>query len=239
MSHVPQLERDLLAAARRRSRRKVLTRGRWSGALALTGIAVAVGGAGAATGLLDVGDQVATPRERQGDGLRYTSARTIVATGRTPLAGRWEMSVTQSDQGPCEGLRLLDGPTGGGLGEGCGSTSTFTAGSTSNGFPIDRPELANRWMLVHGRTAEAAEAVELAAPGGVRIRAKTHDGPPYVDGNFYLLEAPGGLRNATVTELGSNGQPLTTVPGLSVPGTVDFDRGGKRSPGRGVRPPAG
>jgi len=72
MTHVPQLERDLRDAARRRSRRaRLVPRRRRTAAPALVGATlVAAGGAGAATEVLDVGRQEATPRERQADGLR-------------------------------------------------------------------------------------------------------------------------------------------------------------------------
>lgn len=210
MTHVPQLERDLRDAARRRSRRaRLVPRRRRTAAPALVGATlVAAGGAGAATEVLDVGRQEATPRERQADGLRYTAPRTLVAAVRTPLAGRWEMLVTDSDVGPCLGLRLLDDPSGPGLGEGCGSAGAFTVAHISNGFPVDRPELANRWKLVFGRAPERAARVELRARGGFRRSVATHEGPAAIAGDFYLLEVPGTIRRATVRAFAADGRPL-------------------------------
>jgi len=216
MTLVPQLERDLrIAAQRRRWGPRVLPRGRRAAALGVVAAAIATGGAGAATGLVKIGRQEPTPKERQADGLLYAAPRTLVAAGRAPTAGRWEMTVTTSDVGPCLGLRLLDEPPGGGgLGEGCGNDATFTVGSTSNGFPVDRPELANRWKLVYGRAPEEAVRVELSAANGLRQSVATHDGPPEIYGDFYLLEAPGKIKDATVRAFDADGRPLG--PGLDV-----------------------
>lgn len=214
MSRIPELEAQLVAAARRRTRRPRVARGTRAVGVAFAGAAVLATAAAAATGLLPIGTQVPTPQERQGDGLLYTEPRTIVATGTAPEAGRWEMSITDSDVGPCLGFRRLDDPVGGALGEGCGNTSTFTVASSSNGFPMNQPEKANRWKLVFGNAPERAEIVRVTAAGGFQRSAKTYEGPAGYDGDFYLLELPGKLKRARVTAVGKDGNPLG--PGLDV-----------------------
>lgn len=209
MTRIPDLEEQLVVAARRRARRRPWPRGTRSVALAFAGAALlATGAVAAGTDLFrDIGSTSPTPRDRQVDGLRYTADRTIVATGTAPVLGPWEMSITDSDAGPCLGLQLLNQP-GNGIGEGCGGEiGDFNVGSTGNA----------QEKLIHGRAPERAAQVRITAANGFERTVDTFDGPPAVNGNFFAIAVPGDkLRNARLTWLTSNGdspQRSQRVPG--------------------------
>lgn len=188
--------------------------------LALISALVAAAIAGAATGLLSVGSVIPLSDKPQSDGLLYTSDRTIVATGTTPVAGRWRMSVADSDQGFCFGIELLDllhpGATGPDLSQGCGGANTgLQAASVGGG--TDLPDTT----LVHGPAPEEAAAVRVTAPGGFSQTAKTHEGPTDIRGDFYVIEIPRkGLHDVLVTWLDEDGR--APGPGISVPGTTTY-----------------
>jgi hypothetical protein len=189
-------------------------------ALATVAIALFVAAtAGAATGLLPVGSVIPLSKEPQGDGLTYTSDRTIVATGTSDIAGRWRLSLAQSDQGLCVAIELLDEPFARAgnatLAEGCGGASrSFDAASLGGGTAL--PNVT----LVYGPAPEEAKAVRVTAEAFSRT-AKTHDGPADVPGNFYIIETPRKrIRNALVTWLDAEGREHQ--PGIYVPSTIDY-----------------
>ncbi len=196
-----------------------------SGGRKALAVAVAVGllaaaVAGAASGLLPVGEVIPLSKEPQSDGLRYTSDRTVVATGATPVAGRWRMTVADSDHGFCFGIELLDqvppGARGPDLSEGCGGVSrSFDAASVGGGS--DLPDTT----LVYGPVPEEAATVRVTAPGGFSRIAETHDGPGEIPGDFYVVEIPRkGLRNALVNWLDEQGR--RHGPGIFVPSTITY-----------------
>jgi hypothetical protein len=205
--------------ARARTRRRPLFRERRV-ALATAAIGLFIAAtAGAATGLLPVGSVIPLSKEPQGDGLTYTSDRTIVATGASDIAGRWRLSLAQSNQGFCVAIELLDDPLARAgnatLAEGCGGGSrSFDAASLGGGAAL--PDTT----LVYGPSPEEAKAVRVTA-GGFSRTAKTHEGPADVPGNFYVVEIPRkGLRNAVVTWLDAEGHEHQ--PGIFVPSTIDY-----------------
>ena len=208
MTRIPDLEEQLVAAAGRRAHSRSWARGTRTVALAFAAAALlATGAVAAGTDLFrQIGTTTPTPRERQNDGLRYTADRTIVATGTAPVLGPWEMSITESDAGPCLGLQLLDEP-GDGIGEGCGQMGEFNVGSTGNAEE----------KLIHGRAPERAAQVRITAVDGFQRTIDTFDGLPAVDGKFFAIPVPGDkLRGARITWLTSAGQsPQTSqrVPG--------------------------
>jgi hypothetical protein len=168
---------------------------------------LATGAVAAGTDLFRaIGTTTPTPRERQSDGLRYTADRTIVATGTAPVLGPWEMSITDSDAGPCLGLQLLNQP-GDGIGEGCGPMGDFYVGSSGNA----------KEKLIHGRAPERAARVRITAADGFQRTVDTFDGPPSVDGNFFAIPVPGDkLRDARITWLtgaGDSPRAPQRVPG--------------------------
>ena len=208
---------QVLSRARSRKRR---TRRRTAVAVLAAGLLLAAAAA-SATGVLPVGSVIPLSNEPQGDGLTYTSDRTIVAAGKTPTAGRWRMSVANSDRGFCFGIELVDhvlpGARGPDLSEGCGGTSRdFDAGSVGGG--TDLPNTT----LVHGPAPEEATAVRVTAPGFSRT-VKTHDGPDDVRGDFYAIEIPRkGIRNALVNWLDQHGR--VPLPGIYVPSTIVYKK---------------
>jgi hypothetical protein len=194
--------------------------------LAILAAALAAAVAGAATGVLPIGTEIPLSREPQGDGLTYTSDRTIVARGQTPHFGPWQMSVATSDLGSCYGIEVdhgLPGVRGPVLSEGCGSNATFDAAGLSGGDGPGRFE-----TLVYGPAPERAAGVLLTADRGVRVTAPTHDGPAGRDGDFYVLAAPPKLRNARITWTDKQGRP--SRPAIYVPGSIDYSR--TRPPGQ-------
>lgn len=89
-----------------RKRRRVRTR---FAVAAVAGLIVAVPASAAVTGIWP---------QREPDGLVRTAGRTVVASGEDERWGRWEAFISDSAEGDCFGLRLLDPP--GGESEGCG-----------------------------------------------------------------------------------------------------------------------
>lgn len=194
MTVIPQLERDLVDAARRmNSRRRLLPRGRRATVAVVFAALVVVGGAGAATGVLSVGSVF------RGEGFRPDSKRTVtetvVARGEIPISGPWRMTVFKTRQGvPCLKLQLLDPPSAvrrrsSGY---CGSYSGFSE------FGHGRKAVARRRgeVLLFGRAPAKARRVMLTAKGGKRIAAPTRSGPPKVPGRFWVLAAPPHLKRA-------------------------------------------
>jgi hypothetical protein len=205
-------------ARARGGRRRRFREHRLVAAALFAGLIVAAGTA-AATGLLPVGSVIPLSKNPQGDGLTYVSDRTVVATGRTETAGRWRMSVANSNLGSCFAIELVDqvapGSRGPMLAEGCGGAGgTFDAASLGGGTLL--PDAT----LVYGPAPEGATAVRVTAEGFSRT-TRTHEGPADIPGDFYAVEIPRkGLRNALVKWLDTEGH--THEPGIYVPSTIDY-----------------
>jgi hypothetical protein len=139
----------------------------------------------------------------------------VVATGRAPVSGPWQMTVFETAPAgsgsskaqvrgvPCLKLELLEpaehGPGASGY---CGYIPAFEAFSYGR-----KPDAAERGeVLLFGRAPEAASAVELTADGGVRIAAEAQEGPAHVAGDFWLIAAPPGLRNARLSWIDEAGR---------------------------------
>jgi hypothetical protein len=203
-------EFDRLAAGEGQKRRGG---GRWRVAvLALAGALLATAGAGAATGVLDVGTVFRGEGFDGGGAGAAATDETVVATGTTPVAGRWQLTVFESKETrvggevvepaglTCLKLRLPD-PQGQRFGGGgfCGDTSQFTATFLASPDPAARGQ-----VLIFGWAPEEAAAVQLSAAGVPAIRAVLQ-GPPDVPGDFFLIAAPPGLKNARVDWLRTDG----------------------------------
>ena len=187
-------------------------------ALVLAACLAAVGAAGAATGLLDIGSRLPALPRVAGDGEpRYSSGRVVVATGELPDAGRWQMSVTGSDQGRCLAFERPDSSHDSAPQEVCGLPS-FDA--ISHGGGSELPDTT----VVFGPAPERASAIRVSAPSGFHLTAPTHDGLDGVDGDFYVLEIPRrGLVNARVSWLDEDSRPYGS--GLVIPSTVRYGPG--------------
>ena len=153
---------------------------------------------------------------------KYSSQRTVVATGESP-GGKWRLTVTESDQGKCIGLWLLDTPAGRDGTDICGGPASFDAASVGGGDALPNT------TLVFGPAPEEAAKVRVTAPGGFNRTVPTYDGPSDIEGNSYLIEIPRkGLRNALVNWLDENGR--APLPGLLIPSTVVYGKGPEGSP---------
>jgi hypothetical protein len=204
---IPELQRELVAAATRQARRRTRVPARATLMAIAAGLVVA-GAAGAATGVLPltgIGTRVPTPREEQSDDLRYTSDRVVAATGMTRHAGKWRLMVAHSDQGPCLGLQAqgLNGPRSewvpveqSPIAESCGPrTSDFSAATWRN---PDEP-------LAFGRAPEAASAVRVKAAGFERT-APLQEGPNTLPGDFYLVALPARVERVEVSWVDADGR---------------------------------
>jgi hypothetical protein len=214
---------DRLAERESRNRRGWhAARRRPAAALAFVGGLLAAAGAGAATGVLPVGSVFRGEGfdHRQGatDKTMTGADETIVATGTAPVAGRWQLTVFKSSETKtaegevlepagltCLKLRLLD-PQGQRFGGGgfCGDTSEFTATFRTS---VDATQPGE--VLVFGWAPEQATAVELTADRGQTLKANLH-GPANVSGDYFLIAAPPGLKNARMSWIGPDGD---TRPG--------------------------
>ncbi|HWH45602.1 MAG TPA: hypothetical protein VNT32_12805 [Thermoleophilaceae bacterium] len=132
-----------------------------------------------------------------GDGLTHTSGRGVVATGTSREFGRWELVVSQSDKGRCEGVRLLDDgrsePT---VYEGCGLPPGFSLASLAGA----------RATFVHGRVPPDAEEVSISMPGEATQTARTRRAP---DGSRFIgVDIPAGARGVSVEAFDAGGRSL-------------------------------
>jgi hypothetical protein len=181
--------------------------------LALVATLVGAAVAGAATGILPVGAELPVVSVK-GDGEpRYASERVVVATGKTAIAGRWQASVTESDQGLCISLELVDAYPG---------TRSESCGSTPDGFDVASFGGGSRLpdtTIVYGHTPEDAATVRATSAAGLHESAGTHDGPPDLPGNVYVLEIPRTARNVQASWIDEDGQAAS--PDINVPSTID------------------
>jgi hypothetical protein len=217
------LELELRAAANRRPRRPVSV-GQGLGAVAaaaLVAAAVAVvfavsDGGGGDSAQLTSGpklDPVGTVIPK-GEGRPPRSQRSVVvATGRTRVAGPWQLEIQPSERLVYKGevlqpaglrcitLWLVDppatksprgihGPTGSGY---CGPqprTPGFTRGQvsvdTGQVIPGTR-RLEVEQVLIYGRAPERAAYVSLSVPNTPTMRAPVFDGPKNMRGDYYVV----------------------------------------------------
>lgn len=182
--------------------------------LGLMAAILVTAGAGAATGVLPIGTELPTESISGKGEPRYTSKRTVVATGETPVAGRWQATIAQSNYGLCFGLELIDIEPGA-LSEGCGGASeTFDAASLGGGSSM--PDTT----LVYGPAPENAVAVRATGEGGFTQSAQTQEGPENFQGDFYVMEIPRNVRDVEIAWLDSDGR--TQGPGIFVPSTIRY-----------------
>jgi hypothetical protein len=196
-------------------RRRLLPRGRRATTAILIGVLLlAAAAAGAATGILPVGSVF------RGEGFQEGSTEvdeTVVATGTAPVSGAWQMTVFETEPAGAgslktqvRGVRCLkvellesaDDRPGAAASGYCGHIPAFEAFSYGR-----KPDAQERGeVLLFGRAPENAGVVELTADGGVRITTETQEGPANVAGDFWLIAAPPGLRNARLTWIDQDGR---------------------------------
>lgn len=199
--------------------RGILARQSRAGILALTAGLVAVGAAGAATGVLPVGSVIPSGQDPN---LRHdgpSPEQTVAAIGRTPVGGAWRMTTYKSeglvdDRGevtepagmPCVLMTLLTPPA-----------ETFERSSVLCRAPgkadfnkLSLVVIDESWkpaeLVLYGFAPKDAAAVELTADGGETIRARTYEGRADAPGNLWVVAAPPALRNAQVSWIDRDGQ---------------------------------
>jgi hypothetical protein len=205
--------------------------GRGTGALALMGgLVVAVAGAGAATGLLSVGDVVPGGGKPGPPAYGMAVGETIVATGTSPVAGPWRLGAYASEgmqfegevleaQGtPCLRLVLSAPPAGTPLAATalCGGSGEKTSFAGSS-LPVTANSGESE-ALLFGTAPETSESVVFTGDGA-RISAPTTEGPAGAPGDVWVIPVPPGIRHARVTWYGTD----DTVPGgtLEIPDVGD------------------
>lgn len=156
-------------------------------------------------------------QEPQSDGLTYRSDRTVVATGSTAAAGKWRMSVAESDRGFCFGIELLDqtppGARGPDVAEGCGGASpSFDAASVGGGTAL--PDTT----LVYGPVPEAATAVRVNAPGQLAGRRRPGTRPRNIRAEHGRLQLQARHGRAALTNQHDGNSAGGAVRNLPVPG---------------------
>jgi hypothetical protein len=186
------------AVARVRPRADRMPVARRTVVLALLGAAILAAGAGAATGLLQIGS-VFEDQGFTGAAHREVVKETLLAKGTTPGAGRWRISTFETRRGVrCLKLSLPDsrahsvpGPRSSGY---CGAVAGFSA------FTHGRSAAAAKHgrLLLFGRAPGGAREVELTADGGQTITARTQSGAHDISGSHWFLPAPPRLDHPTL-----------------------------------------
>jgi hypothetical protein len=237
------LELELRAAAERRPRRQV-TVGQALGGLAaaaLVAVAVAVVAAVSGGGGGDSAQVTSGPKLEavgtvipKGEGTPPRTSRSlVVATGRTPGIGAWQMETSRStairgESGEvyqpaglrCVSLFLVGGPPKYLFGSGqCGEfprTPGFSrlqlAGLVLHTRSRPQARRRNRRLprgpvLVYGRVPERATKVVVTDPNGLRLETKPHEAPKGARGDFYALAVPQHHPGARVNWLDASGRP--------------------------------
>jgi hypothetical protein len=159
------------------------------------------------------------------------AAATAVAAGTAPVAGPWRMFVSESHRGvaqggdvyepeglPCIDIRLLHAPLGGSLGGGaCGEIRESPGFFRAQQSVPSRPGGPVKEILLYGRAPARADAVKVSTGGGVRVAARTREGPGGVPGRFWLIAAPprlieGGRVYWVDRDTGKRGPGLDVLP---------------------------
>jgi len=143
--------------------------------------AVGLGAALVAFGIAAIGAPIVLGQDSvsAGDGQGPATTRAVVASGSSQRFGRWEIVSSQTAAGdPCVGVRLLDGPGGGGrsLAEACGPTVANQVGS------IVAPP-GGQGTLFFGRVDDRATTAHISHRGSEMLSVMVRSG---ADGHQYV-----------------------------------------------------
>jgi len=236
------LELELRAAANRRPRRRATVGQALGGLAAAALVAAAVlvvaavsGGERGDTAQVTGGSELppvgTVIPKGQGEPPRANRS-VVVATGKTPYAGPWQLEIQRSERLTYKGeviqpdgltcvyLYLLDPPkvngiswpTGGGY---CGDqprTPGFTRGQADvpmSGRLADGERIRTRQVLIYGRAPERAEHVLITTkPLRLRMRSPVLDGPESMRSDYYVVAVPPHIgRSARINWLDKDGRP--------------------------------
>jgi hypothetical protein len=144
---------------------------------------------------------------------------TVLATGSSPIAGRWQITELASqainDDGevvqpkglPCVKLLLLDPPPGVGL---VGSSQCGMPPGDLEVMSLPVPDGASGKVevILWGRVAEGTGSVELSAEGASPIRVAPEPGPADFAGDVWAVAASPDLEKASVRRLDAQQRPI-------------------------------
>jgi hypothetical protein len=172
---------------------------------------LAAAGAAVASGAFSVGDVIPAGEPNGVSAPPATVDQRVVAEGSTPVGGSWWMTAYNSqrlldERGaemqpaglPCLSLILRDPPEGTRLVRRWFCGKRGEEGFNAAELPVTAPGASE--VILFGQAPESASTVEFAADGGERIRARTHDGPPDLHGDLWVIPVPAGRvrRDASV-----------------------------------------
>jgi hypothetical protein len=238
------LERELHAAAERSPRRPVSV-GQVLGAVAATAlvaiavalvVAVSTGGDGGGDSAQVTGGRAPDPvgttiPKSETD---YETRALVVANGRAPVSGPWQIEVSRTDgerapdgtllwpAGYCLWLNVLDPPdeSAGGRSGHCGSPRSLGFRKTpgfSRAQGLTRVKPLAKEVLVWGRVPDRATAVVITAPGHRRIEVVPEEGPKTFPGQYYAIPVKPPMQGARINWLDTNGRPGSRGIGLMPP----------------------
>ena len=148
-------------------------------AVVATSLLAATAGAGALK-VLPRGEQVGKHEPA------LTSPSYIVATGSTAASGNWRLVYTQSSEGACIGLQILDDATAtesAPLAESCGGGQAAVLSDAKESF-------------VFGAVPEGTSRVSVRTDENRVTRGSVFDGPAEVDQDFYVAAVPSHVDQA-------------------------------------------
>jgi hypothetical protein len=199
--------------------RPFLPRTRRALALALAGALVAVGGAGAATGVLPgsiIPGEEAGVSHDAGPG----PDQTVLATGTSPVAGPWRLTTYRSEglsngnevveaKGlPCVLLQLTDPPE-----QTFSTASSFCLAPGKPDFNMSGLLAASadaKELLMYGFAPMDTAAVELSVAGGKTTRSQAHDGRGAFPGKVWVMPVAPGATSGELTRVNADGRPMGT-----------------------------
>lgn len=216
-------ELDRVAKTRgagRRLRASPIRHGRRALVLAIVGALLAVGVAGAATGVLSVGTIISEGDDPTFEHGGPSPEQTVLATGTTPVAGAWRLTTYTSegiadDQGgvaeakglPCVRLELTDPPAATPF---QGSAFCLAPGKpefNTLSVPVGDATTGKTELLLFGFAPSDARAVELTTGNAETVTEKTHDGAGKFPGQVWVVVAPSGARTGNLDWIGADGKP--------------------------------
>lgn len=185
-------------------------------ALIVAVVSLTAAGAAVASGAFSTGDVIPAGERAGIDAAPASVDQRLVAEGSTPVAGAWWMTTYESERLldedgaemqpaglPCLSLALRNPPAGTRL-----VRRWFCGERGDNGFnaaelPVTGP--GGSEIILFGQVPESASTVEFVADGGERIRARTHEGPPDLHGDLWVVPVPAGKARASAEVVWASG----------------------------------
>jgi hypothetical protein len=144
---------------------------------------------------------------------------TVLATGSSPIAGRWQItefaSQTITDNGdvvqpeglPCVKFLLLDPPPGWPL-VGNSQCGLPHGDLEVMSLPVQDGASGKVEVILWGRVAEGTRSIELSAEGASPIRVAPEPGPADFAGDVWAIAASPDLEKASVNRLDDQLRPI-------------------------------